>query len=50
LFTVLWAVLEATFEAVAFEPVAFAAVFAVLFGIELLLFLEDLAAGALAAF
>jgi len=37
------AVLEATFEAVAFEPVAFAAVFAVLWGIELLLFLEDLA-------
>jgi hypothetical protein len=36
----------ATFEALAFEPVAFAAVFAVLFGIELLLFLEDLAAGA----
>src|SRR3974390_2017225 len=46
LLTVLWAVLAATFEAVAFEPVAFAAVFAVLFGIELLLFLEDLAAGA----
>jgi len=43
-------VLGATFEAVAFEPVAFAAVFAVLFGIELLLFFEDLAAGALAAF
>jgi hypothetical protein len=45
---VLWladlaAVLAATFEAVAFEPVAFAAVFAVLWGIELLLFLEDLA-------
>jgi hypothetical protein len=42
-FTDLAAVLEATFEAVAFEPVAFAAVFAVLCGIELLLFLEDLA-------
>jgi hypothetical protein len=41
---------EATFEAVAFEPVAFAAVFAVLFGIELLLFFEDFAAEALAAF
>jgi hypothetical protein len=40
----------ATFEAEAFEPVAFAAVFAVLFGIELLLFFEDLAADALAAF
>ena len=39
----------ATFEAVAFEPVAFAAVFAVLFGISLLLFLEDFAAVALAA-
>ena len=38
--------LGATFEAVAFEPVAFAAVFAVLFGIALLLFFEDLAAGA----
>src|SRR6266849_2959003 len=44
------AVLEATFEAVAFEPVAFAAVFAVLFGIALLLFFEDFAAEALAAF
>src|SRR5580658_6748915 len=37
----------ATFEAVAFETVAFAAVFAVLFGIALLLFFEDLVAGAL---
>src|SRR3984957_19104706 len=48
----LWAAgLEAaTFEAVAFEPVAFAAVFAVLFGIELLLFLEDLAAEAFVVF
>src|ERR1700733_13565384 len=48
----LWAAgLEAaTFEAAAFEPVAFAAVFAVLFGIELLLFLEDLAAEALVVF
>src|SRR6202035_4772716 len=48
----LWAagVDAATFEAVAFEPVAFAAVFAVLFGIELLLFLEDLAAEALVVF
>jgi hypothetical protein len=35
---------------VAFEPVAFAAVFAVLFGIALLLFFEDLAAEALVAF
>jgi hypothetical protein len=42
--------LAATFEAEAFEPVAFAAVFAVLFGIELLLFLEGLAADALAVF
>jgi hypothetical protein len=41
--------LEATFEAVAFEPVAFAAVFAVLFGIALLLFFEDFAAEALLA-
>jgi hypothetical protein len=40
----------ATFEAVAFETVAFAAVFAVLSGIALLLFFEDLAAGALLAF
>src|SRR6266436_8887120 len=48
--TVFGAVLEeATFEAVAFEPVAFAAVFAVLFGIALLLFLEDLEAEALPA-
>src|ERR1700704_3844911 len=39
-------VLGATFEAVAFEPVAFAAVFAVLFGIALLLFFEDFAAEA----
>jgi hypothetical protein len=44
------AVLEATFEAVAFEPVAFAAVFAVLFGIALLLFFEDFAAEALVTF
>jgi hypothetical protein len=35
---------------VAFEPVAFAAVFAVLFGIALLLFFEDFAAEALLAF
>src|SRR5260370_40016308 len=48
--TVFGAVLEeATFEAVAFEPVAFAAVFAVLFGIALLLFFEDFAAEALVA-
>src|SRR5215218_10805009 len=40
------AVLGATFEAVAFEPVAFAAVFAVLSGIELLLFFEDFVAAA----
>ena len=39
-------VLEATFEAEAFEPVAFAAVFAVLSGIELLLFFEDFVAAA----
>ena len=39
------------FKAVAFEPVAFATVFAVLWGIALLLFLEDFAAAAfLAAF
>jgi hypothetical protein len=38
------------FEAVAFAPAAFAAVFVVLFGIELLLFFEDFAAAALAAF
>jgi hypothetical protein len=48
--TVFGAVLEATFEAGAFEPVAFAAVFAVLFGIALLLFFEDFAAEALLAF
>jgi hypothetical protein len=36
-------------EAGAFEPVAFAAVLAVLFGIALLLFLEDFEAVALAA-
>ena len=35
-----------TFEAVVFEPVAFATVLAVLFGIALLLFLEDFAADA----
>jgi hypothetical protein len=40
----------ATFEAEGFEPVAFAAVFAVLFGIALLLFFEDFAAEALVAF
>jgi len=39
----------AAFEAVAFEPAAFAEVLAVLLGIELLLFFEDLAADALAA-
>src|ERR1700744_5658845 len=48
--TGLGAGLEATFEAVAFEPVAFAAVFAVLFGIALLLFFEDFAAAALVSF
>jgi hypothetical protein len=49
--TVFGAVLEeTTFEAVVFEPVAFAAVFAVLFGIALLLFFEDFAAAALVAF
>jgi hypothetical protein len=37
-------VLAAIFEAVAFEPVAFAAVFAVLSGIALLLFFEDFVA------
>src|ERR1700761_1833093 len=42
-------VFGATFEAVAFEAVAFAAVLAVLFGIALLLFFEDLAAVAFAA-
>jgi hypothetical protein len=40
--------LAATFEALAFEPVAFAAVFAVLLGIALLLFFEDFAAEAFA--
>jgi hypothetical protein len=44
------AALGATFEAVAFDTVAFAAVLAVLFGIALLLFLEDLAAEALETF
>jgi hypothetical protein len=48
--TAFGASLGATFEAVAFEPVAFAAVFAVLFGIALLLFFEDFAAAALLAF
>jgi len=43
------AVLAATFEAVAFEPAAFAADFAVLLGIALLLFFEDFAAAALLA-
>jgi hypothetical protein len=38
------AAFAATLEAAPFEPVAFAAVFAVLLGIELLLFLEDFAA------
>jgi hypothetical protein len=42
-------VLEAAFEAVAFEPAAFAEVLAVLLGIALLLFFEDFAAVALAA-
>jgi hypothetical protein len=46
---VLGADLAAAFEAVAFEPAAFAEVFAVLLGIALLLFFEDLAAVALAA-
>ena len=41
--------LGTTFEAAVFETVAFAAVFAVLFGIALLLFFEDLAAEAFAA-
>src|SRR5258706_2427983 len=40
----------ATFETLGFEPVAFAAVFAVLFGIGLLLFFEEFAAEALVAF
>jgi hypothetical protein len=39
--------LGAAFEAVAFEPAAFAEVFAVLLGIALLLFFEDLPAEAL---
>ena len=38
------------FEAAGFEPVAFAAVLAVLFGIALLLFFEDFPAVALEAF
>jgi hypothetical protein len=42
--------LGAAFEAVAFEPAAFAEVFAVLLGIALLLFFEDFAAVALVAF
>jgi hypothetical protein len=41
--------LGATFEAVAFEPVAFAAVLAVLSGIALLLFFEDFVAAAFLA-
>jgi hypothetical protein len=41
--------LGAAFEAVAFEPAAFAEVLAVLLGIALLLFFEDLPAEALAA-
>jgi hypothetical protein len=41
--------LGAAFEAVAFEPAAFAEVFAVLLGIALLLFFEDLPAEALEA-
>jgi hypothetical protein len=41
--------LAATFGAVAFEAVAFAAVFAVLSGIELLLFFEDFVAAAFLA-
>jgi hypothetical protein len=41
------AVLAAAFEAVAFEPAAFAEVFAVLLGIALLLFFEDFVADAL---
>ena len=43
------AVLAAAFEAVAFEPAAFAEVLAVLLGIALLLFFEDLPAEAFAA-
>jgi hypothetical protein len=42
-------VLGAAFEAVAFEPAALAEVFAVLLGIALLLFFEDLLADALEA-
>jgi hypothetical protein len=45
----LGAVLGAAFEAVVFEPAAFAEVFVVLLGIALLLFFEDLAAEALVA-
>jgi hypothetical protein len=41
--------LGAAFEAVAFEPAAFAEVFAVLLGIALLLFFEDLPAEAFEA-
>jgi H+/Cl- antiporter ClcA len=41
--------LAAAFEAVAFEPAAFAEVFAVLLGIALLLFFEDLPAEAFGA-
>jgi hypothetical protein len=41
--------LAAAFEAVAFEPAAFAEVLAVLLGIALLLFFEDLPAEAFAA-
>jgi hypothetical protein len=41
--------LGAAFEAVAFEPAAFAEVLAVLLGIALLLFFEDLPAEALVA-
>jgi H+/Cl- antiporter ClcA len=41
-------VLGAAFEAVAFEPAAFVEVFAVLLGIALLLFFEDLPAEAFA--
>jgi hypothetical protein len=49
-FAATFAVLGAAFEAVvAFEPAAFAGVFAVLLGIALLLFFEDLPAEALEA-
>jgi hypothetical protein len=41
--------LGATFEAIVFEPVAFAAVLAVLSGIALLLFFEDFVAAAFLA-